>query len=324
MVKDLKFQSIKEIPLRNYFLREDYDFTPWIQENINLLGETIGIDIEDAEIEVPVGGYRLDVLAIESGGSRKIAIENQFETTDHSHLGQLLTYMAGAEAEIVVWIAENFKEEHITAINHLNQISNKDINFFCIRPRIIKIGESEPAIEFVIITKPDEWEKRIKSEIKLSNREIEYKKFWTTLLEKYNQKYPKYKYGRIISSRSNCVMSYGGPGIEFALRFKNNSLYITLYCKTISKPDPHELIDGIISRKSDIEDKLGLELEINKKDDVKSTFAEIKYGKETNILTISDKDKKDLIEWVIEWLPKFENILNPIVKKIQEESSTIL
>jgi len=227
--------------------------------------------------------------------------------------------MAGAEAEIVVWIAENFKDEHITAINHLNQISNKDINFFCIRPRIIKIGDSKPAIEFVIITKPDEWEKQVKSETKLSNREIEYKKFWTTLIEKYNQKYPKYKYGRIISSRSNCVMSYGGPGIEYTLRFRNNSFSITLYCKTISKPDPHELIDGIISRKSKIEENLGLELEINKRDNVKSTFAEIKYSKEINILNMHDKNKNDLIEWVIEWLPNFENVLDPIVKEIQEE-----
>jgi len=79
MIKDLKFQSINEIPLRNYFLREDYDFTPWIQENINLLGEAIGIDIEDAEIEYPIGGYRLDVLATESGENRKIAIENQLK-----------------------------------------------------------------------------------------------------------------------------------------------------------------------------------------------------------------------------------------------------
>ena len=320
MDKSIKFAEINELPLNEYFKTEYGDFTPWLKDNIEIIGDAIGIDIEDAETEVPVGNYRLDILAYESGSDRKIAIENQFEKTDHKHLGQLITYMAGIDAEVVVWIAENFNTEHITAINHLNQISNENIAFFCIRPRLIKIGSSEPAIEFVTITKPDEWEKQVKNETKVSERGMKYKKFWTALIEKYKQIYPEYKFGQIYPTRSNCVLSYSGAKIEYNVRFRKGSVFITLYLGTNSKPDPHEIIDRIISRKSGIEGELGLELEIEKKDNIKSTCAEIKYVKDVDILTISEKEKEDLISWIIEWLPKFKNILDPIVKEVQAES----
>lgn len=318
MVEKIKFGDIKELPLNEFFKNEAQHFTPWLQENIELLGNTIGIDIDDADIEVPIGNYRLDILANESGSDRKIAIENQYGTTNHKHLGQLITYMAGIDAEVVVWIAENFNTEHITAINHLNQISNENIAFFCIKPRLIKIGNSEPAIEFVIITKPDEWEKQLKSETKLSDRGIEYKMFWTSLIEKYKQEYPEYKYGRAFPTRSYIIMSYGGSGTEYAVRLRKSSIFITLYNRYDSKPDPHELIDVVTSRKSEIEEKLGLELEIEKKENIKSTYAEIKYPKEVNILTISEKEKADLIDWVIEWMPKFKQTLQRVLNDISE------
>ncbi|BAW31207.1 conserved hypothetical protein [Methanothermobacter sp. MT-2] len=60
--------------------------------------------------------YRLDILAYESGTERKIVIENQFGTTNHKHLGQLITYIAGFNAEVVVWIAEDFKKELLLTI----------------------------------------------------------------------------------------------------------------------------------------------------------------------------------------------------------------
>ncbi|HHV75513.1 MAG TPA: hypothetical protein GXX41_12945 [Thermoanaerobacterium sp.] len=155
------FSPIIEIPLRRFFKRENKDFTPWLQENIELLGDAIGIEVTGAETEVPIGNYKLDILAIEPGTERKIAIENQFGTTNHTHLGQLITYMAGVKADVVVWIAEDFKDEHITAINTLNKISDENFAFFCIKPRIIKIENSNPALEFIVLAKPDKWEKSI-------------------------------------------------------------------------------------------------------------------------------------------------------------------
>lgn len=111
MVKNIEFAPLTEISLREFFPGEGTDFTPWLAEKIELIGEAIGIDLIDAETEVRIGDYRLDIMATESGADgRKVAIENQFESTDHRHLGQLITYMAGIEAKVVVWIAEEGSE----------------------------------------------------------------------------------------------------------------------------------------------------------------------------------------------------------------------
>lgn len=278
------------------------------------MGNAIGIEIADAETEVQIGNYRLDILAYESGTDRKIAIENQYGTTDHKHLGQLITYMAGINAEVVVWLAEDFNREHITAINHLNQISNEEIAFFCMKPRLIKIGDSQPAIEFVTKAKPDEWEKQVQSEIKTSERGLEYKKFWMDLTKQYQKEYPEYKYGGGYLPRSSIAMYYGGTGIRYLVRFTYGSVFITLWISNKSKTHPHELINRIIDQKTQIEDKLGSKIIIDKKEDVISTKINLKYDKEVDIVDMNEKEKEDLIEWIINWLPQFKKVIEPIIK----------
>lgn len=156
----------------------------------------------------------------------------------------------------------------------------------------------------------------MKGGTELSDRDLKYKRFWTELIEKYKQKYPEYKYGRAIPTRSTCVMSYGGTGIEYDIRFRKGSIFITLYNRYDNKPDPHEIIDMIISRKSEIEEKLGLEVEIEKKENQLSTHVETKYYKEVNILNISDKEKENAIDWIIEWMPKFKRTLQSVINEI--------
>ncbi len=314
MVDKVNFGNIIELPLNKFFQYEDRDFTPWLQENIELLGNIIGIDIEDADTEVSVGNYKLDILAYESGTGRKIAIENQYGATDHKHLGQLITYMAGINAEVVVWLAEDFNKEHISAVNHLNEISNENIAFFCIKPRLIKIGDSAPAIEFVTKAKPDEWEKQVQGDInKPSERGLEYKKFWIDLINRYKEKYPKYKPLRGYQARNSHVLCYSETGIDYSVKFSQGSLFITLWMGPKSKTNPHELVDRIILKKSEIEEKLGSEIIIDKREDVRSTKVFLKCDKETDILDINEEDKDYLMDWVIKWLPKFKKTIEPII-----------
>ncbi len=312
---EINFDNITELPLNKFFKTEDRDFTPWLQDNIDMLGSTIGIDIAEAETEVSIGNYRLDILASESGTNRKIAIENQYGTTNHTHLGQLITYMAGVNAEVVVWIAENFNEEHITAINHLNQISDEDIAFFCIKPRIIKIGDSKPAIEFVTVAKPDEWEKEVKGDITISDRGLAYKEFWTKLIEKYKQKVTTFK-PRKIPNRYIYDVPAGKTGINYYWSFTNKGCFeIGLWIGTRNKSKNHEIINKIISQKEIIENKLGSPLVFINDENKKATQVHDRYDKPVDILTTSEEEKDELINWIIEWMPKFQKTLQPIINK---------
>ena len=104
---DIELASIDRVDLREVWPNEAVDFTPWLAENISRLGQALGIDLELQETEAAVGGYSLDLLATDTNGSRTVVIENQLEPTNHDHLGKLLTYAAGLDANIVVWLTKN-------------------------------------------------------------------------------------------------------------------------------------------------------------------------------------------------------------------------
>lgn len=110
---------------------EPSHFTPWLARNVDVLGQVVGLDLKvlnDAEdellngvhIEVEVGGFFLDILATDSEG-RTVAIENQYGTADHRHLGQLLTYASGVGADVLVWVAERFTDAHLETVRWLNE-----------------------------------------------------------------------------------------------------------------------------------------------------------------------------------------------------------
>ncbi len=130
----MKLGKLKQINLREYWKHEAIDFTKWLiePENIELLSDEVGIGIQVTQTEASVGRFNVDILAEEENTGRKIIIENQLEATDHSHLGQLITYAAGLEAEYVVWIVREVREEHRQAVDWLNEHTDKHINFLLV------------------------------------------------------------------------------------------------------------------------------------------------------------------------------------------------
>jgi len=83
---------LKKVDLREVFSSEAGDFTPWLaqEENLKLLGETIGIDLELEAQEKEVGPFRADILCKDTTTDNWVLIENQLERTDHSHLACLI------------------------------------------------------------------------------------------------------------------------------------------------------------------------------------------------------------------------------------------
>src|SRR5437762_8950858 len=135
---------LEKIPLREVWTNESSDFTPWLArgENLKLLAETVGIELECEAQEKEVGPFRADILCKNTATDSWVLIENQLERTDHCHLGQLLTYAAGLEAVTIVWVAERFTEEHRATLDWLNERTDEKINFFGLEVELWRIGDS--------------------------------------------------------------------------------------------------------------------------------------------------------------------------------------
>jgi hypothetical protein len=157
--------KLKKVDLREVWIDEAGSFTPWLAQeyNIKLLGDTIGIELEVEAQEKSVGPFSADILCKDTVNNNWVLIENQLERTDHTHLGQLMTYAAGLDAVTIIWIAQRFTEEHRAAMDWLNEITEEDINFFGLEIEIWQIGDSAMAPKFNIVSKPNEWSKTVKT-----------------------------------------------------------------------------------------------------------------------------------------------------------------
>lgn len=159
MANEKNLRRLEPVDLRVIWESESGDFTPWLakEENLELLGEAIGIDLELESREKNVGPFRADILCKDTATNGWVLIENQLESTDHNHLGQLLTYAAGLKATTVVWIAKNFTDEHRAALDWLNDLLGDSVNFFGIEIELWRIAGSPIAPRFNIVCQPNEW-----------------------------------------------------------------------------------------------------------------------------------------------------------------------
>ena len=301
--------KITRIPIREEFPNEAHNFTPWLKENLHYIGEKLHLSFTDeVQTEVEVGKYRCDVLAHTIDG-RRVVIENQFGHADHDHFGKILTYAAGLEADVVIWIAEDFWEPHITAINWLNsKTSEETLSFFAIKVGLIKIEDSKSALEVTIVKQPDEWGRQVKTERitrERSERSIKYHEFWqhfVTYFEKLKNKNPSH--GHYVNIPSEI------PKFNFTFMFTHGKFpAIQLYLQG----DTNDKIFGKLKSHQ-------VELE--------SVLPNLEWGfiggKSVKVIRItrekeyvfSDKDREEVMEWFSKTMQKFENAFNPLLQNI--------
>ena len=129
----------------------------------SLLGDAMDMELEIEAVEHWVGAFKADILARVVGETdHRVIIENQFGRTNHGHLGQILTYLAGIEdAKTVVWIAESIQADHRAAVDWLNNNTTEQFSFFAIEIELWRIGNSPPAPRFNVIASPNDWTKAV-------------------------------------------------------------------------------------------------------------------------------------------------------------------
>src|SRR3954463_2153574 len=149
--------TLTRLDPREVWKNESTDFTPWLAENLQRLAEVLGLELELTAREASVGDFSVDLLARDLGRDRKGIIENQLEPTDHSHLGQIITYAAGLDAGVVIWVSRHFREEHRQALDWLNRVHEGRTEFFGISLELLKVDDRKPAVTFRLVASPNQW-----------------------------------------------------------------------------------------------------------------------------------------------------------------------
>ena len=154
-----QLSHIERVSLREVWPNEASDFTPWLADHISELGDALGITLAAEETESPVGHRSLDILARDTRNDRQVIIENQLSYSDGDHLSRLLIYAAGKDADVVIWIATEFEDEHWMVLQWLNQRTDAHTKFFGVAIEVWTISGSPPAPYFRVVAAPNDWRK---------------------------------------------------------------------------------------------------------------------------------------------------------------------
>ena len=272
----MEIGKLIEIDIRNLWKHEQYDFSEWLSKNENIehLNDILGLTLTDVSKEVYVGSYRCDLVALDESTGIKVIIENQLESSNHDHLGKIITYASGLNAQVVVWIVTHAKEEHKSAIEWLNNNTNGDVNFFLIQLHAYKIGDSIPAPYFEVVEKPNDF---IKS-TKVNGEKAELNKSQSERLELWNQFNDiLIEKGKPFNVRKPTTdnwydVAIGTSAAHIAIILVNKESYISV---EFYINNDKEMFDKLIQKKDLIEEKLGFKLDWQRLDN--RNASRIKY-----------------------------------------------
>lgn len=296
----VEFGKKKILCVRDYWPREDVNFTPWLSKEIEYLNEALNLDINPIGIEQPAGSLSIDILAKDEFNN-KVIIENQYNKTDHDHLGKMLTYLAYHEAKTAIWICEEPRPEHEKVITWLNENTVND--FYLVKMEIIKIDDSRPYPSFIKICGPSKKAKLVrKDKVNLDESQERLFVFWQKFLDKLSELYPEHAGGR--PSKNNWILRSAGKGIDYIYLIFKEKAALELNFDSNNPKVNDDRFKKFEARKVDIEKEFGEKLAWNFKEG--RTSQKIRYEiKEggilneellNNIQTIMINKMKKLVE----------------------------
>ncbi len=317
---------LKRLDAREAWKSEPYDFTPWLRHNIGLLGQALGLEI-DAEVqqEVAVGLFSADLLGTGLSSRAAILIENQLEQTDHSHLGQLLTYAGGLDARILVWVSTKVREEHRQALIWLNENTREDVLIFGVEIELLRIDDSRPAPHFRIVVEPNEWQKgqqRVTNpgSATVSEKSQRYRAFWADLLAAVHSCEPAFTSmsPERAPHQNWCAFSVGRTGFLDSLAFGwedgQSWLRTELYIDTKDKQRNKAAFDQLATDKHVIDAGFPEPLLWTRRDDIRASRI---YARRKGSLDDSPEELREHMQWFMEQAFLIRSVFAPRVKALQ-------
>jgi hypothetical protein len=253
--------KLQQVELRQLWKHEERGFSAWLAENLDVLGQAIGLGLSNPERETGAGDFAVD-LVVESEQGERIIIENQLEATDHGHLGKVITYLTNLDAKAAIWIASRPRPEHIRAVQWLNETSPDDTAFYLVQLAAYRIADSEPAPLFTVIVGPSVESKDFgKQKKELAERHVSRLEFWDGLLTRakalgvttHAQRSP---------SKDHWLSAGAGvrSGVSYMYSVWTDSTGVELYIDTTDKAWNEHLFDQLLARRDEIEKAFGLPL----------------------------------------------------------------
>lgn len=318
-MKDAKsIGKIQKVNLREIWKKEDRDFTSWLEHNIEYLSDRLDFDLNVISKDKDVGPFRVDLYAEDDSG-KIVIIENQLEKTDHDHLGKVITYLTNLDAKIGIWITSNPRDEHIRAVEWLNENAPGDVSFYLIKLEAIRI-EPQPmaAPLFTIVAEPTKEKKQLGEERKqYAQRHVLREEFWTRLLEKANKKTTIHS--NVTPSRYSYISAGAGKsGVVYYYGITNKYGSCEIYLdrgKEFEEPNINKIrYDRLFKRKKEIEKDFGGKLDWERLDNRRASRISVSFE------GIGLKDEEDwdaLQDKMIDAMIRLEKATKKHIRKLE-------
>lgn len=312
--------TLTRVDLRSIWKNEATHFTPWLAqaENLAMLAKSMGLPADGLELqgqEQAVGPFRADILCRNTEDDSLVLIENQLERTDHSHLGQLLTYAAGLKAVTLVWIAERFTEEHRAALDWLNEITDEGFNIFGFEIELWRIGESPPAPKFNVVVHPNEWTRTIQKARKagiastpVSQLQLAY---WTSFSEFLSQQNSPFRAPKPYPSD---WMSWGLGRAGVSLLAFINAGHIMVGIDVNSHEHP-TWFHKLVRNREAIALQVGAELDWDEKPGNKTSTIRCRLDLDMR----DEANWPEAHEWILRRMSELNLAFRPLVRELDDE-----
>jgi hypothetical protein len=304
---------IERVPLREIWKHEAIDFTRRLQENLEILNESLDITLSNAERERSAGDFSVDLVAEDEAGD-PVVIENQLEKSNHDHLGKIITYLTAVEARTAVWIVSEARAEHIAAVTWLNE--STAASFYLLKVEGVRIGESDPAPLLTLIVGPSEGSEQVgETKNRFSARHSLRLRFWKGLLAKAAEK-TRLHAGLTPGHYGWLGTGAGKSGLSYNYSTRQHDSQVELYIDRGEGSDEanKRIFDRLLQSKDQIDKAFGHELNWERLDDRRASRISFK------VLTGGYKDETKYAEIhsdLVDAMCRLESALKSHIQKLE-------
>ena len=304
----------KATRIRRLWPNEAHDFTPWLAENLHLLGDRLGLKLKCVKVEQPVGPYSLDILAETDTGS-KVAIENQLDWTDFQHLAQTLIYSSGLNVKVAIWVAPEFRYESAKALHWLNCWTRDGLDLYGVK---FEVGVTRDDTKFIAVVSPGGWNKDITQPLSAPNPPTQqFDHFFQPLITDLRK--AGFAGGPIkrFGPSGRHFPSPVNDGIWYAASLEGtNDAWVTLHIETDEKEQTKRIFNVLKEQKGQIQECLAGEWHWRRHDS--QTYSSINFRKDGSIHD-SEEELEETRAWMLCTLPKLKQVFEQRVADLLRE-----